>query len=286
MPCRPRKFKRGNPGDPCCAGCVHSRTFHVKGCAGMNLPGATVGLYFGTTLVGSAVTDSAGLATISGVPDGSYGILVTKPRFVNLAPGGAVLLSCPASSATLGPFTMSATSSYTCEWSTCADPVPRTLYLTTGLGTVTMNAQFAGGGVLTGYSGASGQAFSGDNCAGGTSPNEVSYSIYRKPSGEIMLVSSSYYFVCDYNPNCQCSTPCYGTAAWGDGSSVFTSGFPIDNEVSLGFDWCSLIDKEGTFAEFGTSDRFVQCYMGSFPTGDIHTYSIAWPVSDFILSES
>lgn len=280
MPCRRRKFKYGNPGDPCCLGCVHSRTFHVRGCNSLDLQGATVEVLQGVTVVASGTTDSTGKWTVTGLQDGAYTYRITHTRFDTFT--GGLTVSCPDSTATIGPVTLTPKSAYTCQWSTCALPVKKTLLLTTGLGSTPLAAQFDFLGNLTGYTSGT-QTFGALGCSDNAISPSISYTVSKTGGGVYRLSSQTTAEICGYSRECACATPCYGFMRF---DSSVPYGFFLGNFKDLGTTWCPDLDFEDSFPATVTESRTVECRFGSGYATDVIGYSIGWPVTDFVLTEA
>lgn len=127
-------WKRDNPGCGCCGS---PWKFHINGCAGTGLAGATIELRQSGTLIDSCVTaDGTGGTTIGectmAVPAGSYDVTITGP-----SGAGFAAQTFTASAAPLTTRTMAADSSHVCV-TLCNYPIPKTLFTTDGLGTHTL----------------------------------------------------------------------------------------------------------------------------------------------------
>lgn len=102
---------------------LYDQTFHVVGCAGMGLQGATVTL--SGSFSGSATTDADGNCTIGAVPaDCSLSITITYPRFVAIGPSP---WRSPCSSGTSSFVFGAPISGYYCT-SCVSYPLPGTLF--------------------------------------------------------------------------------------------------------------------------------------------------------------
>ena len=114
----------------CCAPAVCNVTFNVKGCNGLNLPGATVNIWTDSgmgTLVGTGVTNASGNAVIDIGTAGTYWRESKKTRFTT--DQRSTTPTCGGSPSV----TLSADSSlYVCI-SGCVDPIAKTLFFTDAL---------------------------------------------------------------------------------------------------------------------------------------------------------
>lgn len=124
-------FKTGNPGC-CCAS--HSIRVHVRGCGGLALAGASVELRLDGDLVGTATTDSLGLAVFTDLVDGTYSITASKSRF-----NAAVTPATPLIAVLDVYLTLTPATGFVC-CGACADPMPEVLYFRSdGAGVVSLS---------------------------------------------------------------------------------------------------------------------------------------------------
>jgi hypothetical protein len=127
-------------GGPGCCPCINAHVI-VKGCNGIVLPGATVEIYTrpGHVLVASGTTDAAGRWDFT-LAAGDYTVEISYTHFAT-----TVYDFTYSGSGAIGgsPFTLAPDADHVC----CCGvlPLPKLLYLTTDIGTVTLTAATVGG---------------------------------------------------------------------------------------------------------------------------------------------
>jgi hypothetical protein len=117
-----------SPCQPCCKTCKLVIT--VAGCI-KGLKGAVVTLTQSSNVVFQDTTPLGGVFNLTNIPEGTYGITVSKARFNTFS--GTIVFKCPANGDFFYIVPMTPSSGYVC----CHfinDPLPTTLYITDTLG--------------------------------------------------------------------------------------------------------------------------------------------------------